>query len=52
MVFWEKHGILAVGEDLIECFDAIDTLSKSAQIYFSARMTGLRAGRYDGSAIG
>ena len=40
VVFWEKHGILAVGEDLIECFDAIDTLSKSAQIYFSARMTG------------
>ncbi len=38
VVFWEKHGILAVGEDLIECFDAIDTLSKSAQIYFSARM--------------
>ena len=37
VVFWEKHGILAVGEDLIECFDAIDTLSKSAQIYFSAR---------------
>ena len=21
VVFWEKHGILAVGEDLIECFD-------------------------------
>lgn len=40
VVFWEKHGILAVGEDLIECFDAIDTLSKSAQIYISARMTG------------
>ena len=38
VVFWEKHGILAVGEDLIECFDAIDTLSKSAQIYFSARL--------------
>lgn len=38
VVFWEKHGILAVGEDLIECFDAIDTLSKSAQIYFCARM--------------
>lgn len=38
VVFWEKHGILAVGEDLIECFDAIDTLSKSAQIFFSARM--------------
>ncbi len=40
VVFWEKHGILAVGDDLIECFDAIDTLSKSAQIYFSARMAG------------
>jgi rhamnulose-1-phosphate aldolase len=40
VVFWEKHGILAVGEDLIECFDAIDTLSKSAQIYFSARLAG------------
>ncbi|MGM9759609.1 MAG: rhamnulose-1-phosphate aldolase [Parabacteroides sp.] len=40
VVFWEKHGILAVGEDLIECFDAIDTLSKSAQIYLAARMVG------------
>lgn len=40
VVFWEKHGILAVGEDLIECFDAIDTLSKSAQIYLSARACG------------
>ncbi|MDR3140914.1 MAG: rhamnulose-1-phosphate aldolase [Tannerellaceae bacterium] len=40
VVFWEKHGILAVGEDIIECFDAIDTLGKSAQIYFSARMAG------------
>ncbi|MDR1981644.1 MAG: rhamnulose-1-phosphate aldolase [Tannerellaceae bacterium] len=40
VVFWEKHGILAVGSDIIECFDAIDTLSKSAQIYFSARMAG------------
>ncbi|GHU76404.1 rhamnulose-1-phosphate aldolase [Bacteroidia bacterium] len=40
VVFWEKHGILAVGEDIIECFDSIDTLSKSAQIYFSARMAG------------
>ncbi|MDL2255830.1 rhamnulose-1-phosphate aldolase [Parabacteroides sp. OttesenSCG-928-K15] len=40
VVFWEKHGILAVGNDLIDCFDAIDTLSKSAQIYFSARQAG------------
>ncbi|MDR0536820.1 MAG: rhamnulose-1-phosphate aldolase [Tannerellaceae bacterium] len=40
IIVWEKHGILAVGEDIIECFDAIDTLSKSAQIYFSARAAG------------
>ncbi len=40
VVFWEKHGILVVGEDLIECFDQIDTLSKSAQIYLSAKQAG------------
>jgi rhamnulose-1-phosphate aldolase len=40
IIVWEKHGILAVGDDIIECFDAIDTLSKSAQIYFSARTAG------------
>lgn len=40
VVLWEKHGILAVGEDIIECFDAIDTLSKSAQIYLYARQAG------------
>jgi len=40
MVLWEKHGILAVGDDLIECFDKIDTLDKSAQIYLMARTAG------------
>lgn len=40
VVLWEKHGILAVGEDLIECFDSIDTLSKAAQIYLDARTAG------------
>ena len=41
IVPYEIPGTLdLVGEDLIECFDAIDTLSKSAQIYFSARMAG------------
>jgi len=37
---WEKHGVLAVGENLIEAFDMIDTLSKSAQIYMDSRMMG------------
>lgn len=40
VVLWEKHGILAVGEDIIECFDAIDTLDKSAQIYLNACTAG------------
>ena len=40
LILWEKHGILAVGENIIDCFDAIDTLSKAAQIFFSARAAG------------
>lgn len=40
IVCWEKHGLLCVGEDIMECFDAIDTLNKSAQIYLYARMAG------------
>jgi len=40
LILWEKHGILAVGKDIIECFDAIDTLNKSAQIYMSVRTAG------------
>lgn len=40
LILWEKHGILAVGKDIIECFDAIDTLNKSAQIYMNVRMAG------------
>ncbi|MDD4820544.1 MAG: rhamnulose-1-phosphate aldolase [Flavobacteriales bacterium] len=40
IVFWEKHGILATGIDVVDCFDVIDTLSKSAQIYLNARMAG------------
>lgn len=40
VVMWEKHGCLAVGDDVIETFDAIDTLSKSAQIYITAKTCG------------
>lgn len=40
VVFWEKHGILATGRDVVDCFDVIDTLSKSAQIYINAKMAG------------
>lgn len=40
VVMWEKHGVLAVGETLVEAFDMIDTLSKSAQIYINSRSMG------------
>ena len=40
VVMWEKHGICAVGEDIKETFDKIDTLSKSAQIYLTAKSMG------------
>jgi len=40
VAMWEKHGIFAVGEDIMEAFDMIDTLSKSAQIYLTAMSMG------------
>lgn len=40
VVLWEKHGAVAIGADLIEPFDMIDTLSKSAKIYESACSMG------------
>jgi rhamnulose-1-phosphate aldolase len=40
VVLWEKHGALAVGNDIMHCFDLIDTLTKSAKIYLTARTAG------------
>lgn len=40
VVIWEKHGLLAVGDDVVTCFDVIDTLNKAAQIYVCARAAG------------
>lgn len=40
VVIWEKHGVCAIGPDVLEAFDMIDTLSKSAQIYQTARNMG------------
>lgn len=37
VALWEKHGALAVGSDIMHCFDLIDTLTKSAKIYLTAR---------------
>ena len=31
-VLWEKHGVIAVGEDMMDAFDTVDILNKAAQI--------------------
>jgi rhamnulose-1-phosphate aldolase len=40
VVMWEKHGVCAVSENITEAFDMVDTLSKSAQIYLTAKSMG------------
>jgi rhamnulose-1-phosphate aldolase len=40
VVMWEKHGVCAVGENIMEAFDMVDTLSKSAQIYLISKSMG------------
>lgn len=41
VVIWEKHGVLATGDDIITCFDTLDTLNKAAKIYICAKAAGL-----------
>jgi rhamnulose-1-phosphate aldolase len=40
VVAWEKHGVCAVGTDVMDAFDQIDVLSKAARIYLAARSMG------------
>ena len=40
VVMWEKHGIFAKGIDVMDAFDQIDVLSKSAKIYINAKCMG------------
>ncbi len=40
VVMWEKHGVFAVATDVMEAFDMVDTLNKSATIYRDARAMG------------
>ena len=40
VVMWEKHGVFAVDTDIMDAFDQVDVLNKSAQIYISARNMG------------
>ncbi len=40
VVMWEKHGVFAVDVDVMQAFDQVDVLNKSAQIYISAKNMG------------
>ncbi len=40
VVMWEKHGVCSVSDNIMEAFDMVDTLSKSAQIYIAAKSMG------------
>lgn len=40
VVMWEKHGVFAKGLDVMDAFDQIDVLSKSAKIYIDSKAMG------------
>lgn len=40
VTLWEKHGVCAVAPDIMEAFDQVDVLNKSAQIYINACAMG------------
>lgn len=40
VVLWEKHGVFAKGLDVMDAFDQIDVLVKSADIYVKSRCMG------------
>jgi rhamnulose-1-phosphate aldolase len=40
LCLWEKHGCVAVGRNVLEAFDLIDTANKAAEIYLLCRSAG------------
>ncbi len=40
VVVWEKHGLLATGISVIEAYDTMDLLSKSAKIFLLCKSAG------------
>jgi rhamnulose-1-phosphate aldolase len=43
LVLWEKHGCVAVGRDVFEAFDLIDTAEKSAKVFLMVKSAGFDA---------
>jgi rhamnulose-1-phosphate aldolase len=42
VVLWEKHGATAVGADLLDAFDLLDAVNKSAKLYLACRTAGFQ----------
>ncbi len=40
VALWAMHGVVAIGRDIMEAFDLIDTLNKAAQIHLLCRAAG------------
>lgn len=40
IVLWEKHGVFAIGECILDTFDNIDIACKSARIWFMCKSAG------------
>ena len=40
VVMWEKHGVFAVDTDIMQAFDQVDVLNKSALIYSASKSMG------------
>lgn len=40
VTLWEKHGVFAVGQDIMDAFDQVDVLNKAATIYLRSRSMG------------
>ncbi len=40
LVLWERHGCLAVGNDVAEAFDLTDVLEKAAEVFLLCVMSG------------
>ena len=40
VAMWEKYGVFAIDNDIMQAFDQVDVLNKSAQIYIAAKNIG------------
>jgi rhamnulose-1-phosphate aldolase len=41
IVLWEKHGCMAIGDDVHQAFDRVDMMAKASTIYLTCRSAGI-----------